>query len=127
MPRPVHFEIAASDPEQLRAFYRDVFGWEFTKWPGPEDYWLITTGPTDQPGINGGFFKPRGPFVGTVNTLEVNDLDAYLEKVRAHGGEVVVEKHPIPGVGWNAYCKDPEGTLFGVHQADAQAGLGGPA
>ena len=127
MPLPVHFEIAASDPEKLSAFYRDVFAWEFTKWAGPEDYWLIKTGDKDQPGIDGGFFKPRGPFVGTVNTLDVDDVDAYLGKIRSHGGQVVVEKHPIPGVGWNAYCKDPEGTLFGVHQYDPQAGLGGQA
>jgi predicted enzyme related to lactoylglutathione lyase len=26
MPRPVHFKIAASDPETLSAFYRPVFG-----------------------------------------------------------------------------------------------------
>jgi predicted enzyme related to lactoylglutathione lyase len=25
---------------------------------------------------------------------------------------------PVPGVGWLAYCKDPEGNIFGVMQND---------
>ena len=45
MPRPIHFEIPADQPERASAFYRDVFGWQFRKWDGPMPYWLITTGP----------------------------------------------------------------------------------
>jgi predicted enzyme related to lactoylglutathione lyase len=32
MPRPVHFEIHASDPDAVRAFYTAVFGWRFEQW-----------------------------------------------------------------------------------------------
>jgi predicted enzyme related to lactoylglutathione lyase len=28
---------------------------------------------------------------------------------------------PIPGVGWLAYGKDPEGNIFGVMEADSAA------
>ena len=35
-------------------FYKEVFGWEFNKWNGPQDYWLVKTGEDNQPGINGG-------------------------------------------------------------------------
>jgi predicted enzyme related to lactoylglutathione lyase len=35
----------------------------------------------------------------------------------------VVEKHVIPGLGYLAYCKDIEGTLFGVHQEDRTVGM----
>jgi hypothetical protein len=27
----------------------------------------------------------------------------------------------IPGIGWQAYCKDLDGVLFGIHQADPGA------
>jgi len=37
------------------------------------------------------------------------------------GGKLVMPKTPIPGVGYFAYCEDPEGNLFGVMQADAGA------
>lgn len=127
MARVTHFEISANDPEQTIAFYRGVFGWKVEKWQGPVDYWLIDTGAGDNRGINGAFFKPRETFTGTVLTVEVEDLDATLERVRAQGGTVVVERHAIPGVGFQAFCKDREGTLFGVHQPDLQAGSGGGA
>ncbi len=45
MPRVVHFEIHATDPEALVAFYSGLFGWSFTRAEGME-YWLIETGPT---------------------------------------------------------------------------------
>jgi predicted enzyme related to lactoylglutathione lyase len=28
----------------------------------------------------------------------------------------------IPGVGWQAYIKDPDDNILGLHQADAGAG-----
>ena len=44
MSRIIHFEIPASDPERAANFYRRTFGWKIEKWPGPMDYWLVTTG-----------------------------------------------------------------------------------
>ena len=43
MPRPIHFEIPAEDPQRAIGF-SVVFGWKFNKWDGPMDYWLISTG-----------------------------------------------------------------------------------
>jgi predicted enzyme related to lactoylglutathione lyase len=33
----------------------------------------------------------------------------------------VLPKMAVPGVGWMAYCKDPEGHIFGIMQPDAAA------
>jgi predicted enzyme related to lactoylglutathione lyase len=44
-----------------------------------------------------------------------------VAKVIAAGGEVVVPRMTIPGIGHQAYCKDPEGNLFGIHQVDPSA------
>jgi predicted enzyme related to lactoylglutathione lyase len=41
MPRPIHFEIHAADPERAIAFYQALFGWEFSRWEGPRPYWII--------------------------------------------------------------------------------------
>ena len=41
MPRVIHFEFAADNPERAAKFYREVFGWESTQWGGPMDYWLV--------------------------------------------------------------------------------------
>ncbi|GAB4415401.1 MAG: VOC family protein [Anaerolineae bacterium] len=121
MPRVVHFEIPARDPQKIARFYRDVFGWTVEKWQGPVEYWLVMTGPEGTPGINGGLYKPEGSFSGTINTLEVDDLDAYLASVKANGGTVVMDKMAVPSVGWLAYCADVEGTVFGLMQSDPQA------
>jgi predicted enzyme related to lactoylglutathione lyase len=41
--------------------------------------------------------------------------------VVANGGAVAVPKMAIPGVGWLAYCTDPEGNIFGLMQDDPNA------
>jgi predicted enzyme related to lactoylglutathione lyase len=119
MPRVVHFEISADDTERAKDFYSSVFGWHFQPFAGSDnDYHIVMTG--EGPGINGGMFKRRGP-VGHVNTIDVPSVDEFAAKVRESGGEVVMEKTPIPGVGWLVYCKDTEGSLFGIMQNDPAA------
>jgi len=52
MPRPVHFEIPAGNPQRAIDFYNSVFGWKFTKWDGGQmEYWMVETGPASEPGI----------------------------------------------------------------------------
>lgn len=128
MPRPVHFEIHADDPNRAIAFYESVFGWEFRRWDSPIDYWLITTGPDGEPGINGGLIRRQGPMPAdgaAVNaypcTVDVPSVDEFVRKVTSAGGQIVVGKMPVPGVGWLVYCKDTEGNIFGMMQQDNSA------
>ena len=128
MARVVHFEIHAEKPERALAFYKQVFAWEFTKWNGPQAYWLIRTGSDNQPGINGGMIQRqgRGPVdmqavSAYVCTIETSSVDEYVGKITAAGGTIAVPKMPIPGVGWLAYFKDTEGNIAGIMQADANA------
>jgi len=127
MPRVVHFEIHAGDPERAVNFYKTLFDWQFQKWEGPMDYWLITTGPNEQPGINGGLVRRQGELDGQaviayVCTVDVADVDASTNTAVSNGAQVVLPKMPIPGVGWLVYCKDTEGNIFGMMQADTNAG-----
>ena len=127
MPRVVHFEIHAADPDRAVNFYQTLFGWTFQKWEGPMDYWLVTTGPDDQPGINGGLVRRQGEIDGQaviayVCTVDVTDLDASVQTAIDNGGQIALPKMPIPGMGWLAYCKDTEGNIFGMMQNDPNAG-----
>lgn len=122
MPRPMHFEIPAENPERAMQFYEGVLGWKFQRWEGPMEYWVIHTGDDSEPGINGGLMPRRDPAQPCVNTVGVADLDATLDAVTRLGGLVVVPKMPVPGVGWLAYCKDTEGHIFGIMQP-----VGGPS
>jgi predicted enzyme related to lactoylglutathione lyase len=121
MNRFTHFELATTDLEKTAAFYREVFGWQIQKWEGPIEYWLVTTGDASTPGINGGLMLTDGTLRGTVNTIEVDDIDAAIARVLAHGGEIVLPKDAIPGVGYQAYFKDNSGIIVGLHQADPNA------
>jgi len=88
---------------------------------GPRDYWLVTTGPDDKPGINGGIAKRQDPSWRTHNSIDVPSVDEHAKKVVEAGGKVVVPKMPITGVGYIAYCTDTEGNFFGVFQMDPSA------
>src|SRR5437868_1922439 len=94
MPRVVHFEIHAENPERAVEFYKNLFGWEFTQWAGPQEYWIIKTGPDHQRGINGGMIRRRGDIDGMaviayVCTVDVASVDATAQKVAVLGGTIV--------------------------------------
>ncbi len=127
MARAVHFEIHASNPPALIAFYTTLFGWTFNKWDGG-DYWMIHTGPDDEPGINGGLMPRRGELPGAmaavnafVITVDVDDVDACVARGQAAGASVALPKMAVPGIGWLAYLKDPDGNIFGMMQTDTEA------
>jgi predicted enzyme related to lactoylglutathione lyase len=119
MPRVIHFEIEAVKPEKLAQFYEKVFSWKFEKWAGPMDYWMIMTG-EDEPGINGGLLK-KTENSQPVNTISVPSIDEYLNKIAENKGTILVPKKAIPGVGWTALFKDPEGNTFGLMEEDPTA------
>ena len=54
MNRFTHFELVTTDLEKTARLYREVFGWEVDKWAGSVEYWLVSSGDKDTPGINGG-------------------------------------------------------------------------
>ncbi len=125
MPRPVHFDIVADDPERAVGFYQSAFGWTITKWEGPMEYWLVQTDDgSGQPGIDGGIGRRRDGDQPITNTLDVDSVDTYVAKVKDAGGTVISPKTPIPGVGWLAMCADTEGNVFGLMEADSSAGVG---
>src|SRR5512143_3641338 len=122
MSRPVHFEIHADDPERAVRFYTGLFGWTVNRY-GDQEYWLLSTRPDDEPGINGAIM-PRNtdrpaqgaPIVGIVITMDVEDIDASLAKALELGGAMAMDKMDIPGVGTVAYVFDTEANVIGVLQ-----------
>ena len=119
MARVVHFEIHADEPERAIEFYQSALGWEFSKWGGSGEYWLIITGSPDEPGINGGLMRRQVPLSGDgvkafVCTVQVESIDEIASKVERSGGKVSIPKFSVPGVGWVGYFEDTEGNTFGA-------------
>jgi predicted enzyme related to lactoylglutathione lyase len=121
MPKVVHFELNVKDVDNTIKFYEKVFDWKIEKWDGPIEYWLITTGEENEPGIGGGLGFEEEGFPKVVNTIDVEDVNEVVKKVQENGGEIIRPKHAVPGVGWLAYFKDTEGIVTGIMQDDPNA------
>jgi uncharacterized protein len=126
MARVVHFEIHADDPQRAVKFYSEVFGWQANNWGGPQEYWLVTTGPKTEPGIDGAILRRNQRVTGEgvtafVCTVDVPSVDDTAAKITANGGTIALPKMAVPQVGWLIYGIDTEGNIFGAMQSDHSA------
>jgi len=137
----VHFEIPADQPERAAKFYRELFGWEISKWEGsaeeregmadyrPEnfEYWMVRTVPTDasgmptRPGVNGGLMRRMFPGQAPVNYISVDSVDEFVKRAERLGAKILMGKTPVPGMGWFAQFTDPEGNVFAIWETDMNA------
>ena len=129
MPRVVHFEIAADDPERAARFYEQALGWRIERWGEAANYWLVSTGDEFSPGIDGAIRHRAAIRQHTTNTVSVARLEDAIEAVRRAGGSVSADIQFIPEVGRLVYATDTEGNTFGLIEEErelAAAGLPGP-
>ena len=126
----VHFEIHASDPEQLIEYYSQLLGWTFERYDvGEQPYWMIDTGDgaignvAGPPGhgINGGMtprMGPRpeigGPVTGCNIVVGVDDVDGLMARGIELGGTEALPATDWPGIGRGGYLIDPDGNVFGL-------------
>jgi predicted enzyme related to lactoylglutathione lyase len=120
----VHFEVVGRDGDKLKAYYAELFGWEFEDTPGAlqMNYGLVPReGNTnaDGVGIPGGVGgiegDPRGDVGHVTFYVEVPDVDAALTKAEALGGKRVSGPDEVPGVGIViGHLSDPEGHVIGL-------------
>ncbi len=117
-----HFAIECDDVERAKAFYEAVFGWTIKPW-GPPNYYHITTGTPEHPGILGDLReRPHQPggtgggISGYICTINVGSVKDVLAAVEAHGGRIHSPPYLIEIVGTVAYIEDSEGNRVGVIQ-----------
>lgn len=110
MPHPVvHFEINGRDGKALQGFYGRLFDWKIDA-NNPMGYGLVETG-----SIGGGISGDSEPSVRFY--IEVDDLQAYLDKAVSLGGRVVAEVTEVPDMVTFALFADPEGNVIGIVKA----------
>jgi predicted enzyme related to lactoylglutathione lyase len=109
----VHWELWSENPERIAQFYEKVFDWQIRHIPAL-NYRVVETGGSG--GINGGIMKPQaGPWPGKMAFyIDVDDIDAYGEKITSGGGKIVVSRMEVPGVGELALFEDPDGRVLGL-------------
>jgi uncharacterized protein len=103
----VHFEIGCRDSKKTKDFYSSLFDWKFEAM-GPAV--MIQTGE----GV-GGHITALGhePHRYTIFYVQVDDVQAYLDKATALGGKMLVPPVDIP-TGRFAWMQDPEGNTVGL-------------
>ena len=109
----VHFEIGCQDKARTIDFYSNLFDWKIDSGPAG----MIDTG-----GGIGGHVSSLGhePHHYTTFYVEVDDLQAYLDKAGSLGGKTLVPPVPIPGQGSFAWMADPEGNVIGLWKPEAK-------
>jgi predicted enzyme related to lactoylglutathione lyase len=102
MARLNYVELPVADMETAKTFYEAAFGWSLTGF-GPT-YAATITGDTDI-GLQA---DPAEATKAPLPVIEVEDLEAALEAVKAAGGEIVRPIFAFPG-GRRFQFRDPGG------------------
>ena len=109
------FELGVEDAEKGRAFYGAMIGWEFATGPSGKGFVI------DTPGGTPGGMHPGDKGAWPYLFFTVEDMDAALAKVVELGGTISDEfpedsPENIQRFGRFKFCKDDQGSPFGVHQ-----------
>jgi uncharacterized protein len=114
MPNPVvHFEVHGTDAAKSQEFYASLFGWTIDA-NNPMNYGLVSTGGDN--GIAGGIAGAMGNPMVTFY-VEVDDLEATLQKAEAKGAKRVMGPEDVPGGPSIAMFSDPDGNVIGLTKA----------
>ena len=110
MSQPViHFEIGCRDQAKTVVFFSQLFGWKMQP-AGMAT--MINTGASS--GIHGHITAlGHEPEHYTIFYVEVDDVQAYLDKAEGLGGKTLVPPVEIP-TGTFAWFSDPEGNTIGL-------------
>ena len=107
-------ELMTPDPQQAQDFYGKLFGWTFTPDENSGYIEIQNNGRS-----NGGILKMDDNYQMPPNWqpyFSVADLDATIDKVKANGGQIHVDKNEIPDVGHFAVIGDPTGAVCTIIQ-----------
>jgi predicted enzyme related to lactoylglutathione lyase len=123
VPQPVvHFEVIGKDPERLRKYFGELFGWVFdTPSPvahevsEPQTYgFLDLVASEDGTGIRGGIGGGPAYESHAVFYVGVPDVETALRRAESLGGARVMGPATSPSGLVVGHFTDPEGTLMGV-------------
>lgn len=110
----VHLELNAPDFEKAKAFYSEMFGWEFTDMNmGPAGVYS-TFKPVHGPG--GGLYSAGQMPSGWLAYIGVEDIRSATARARELGANIHVDSQEIPDVGWMSILEDPTGCRVAMFQ-----------
>jgi predicted enzyme related to lactoylglutathione lyase len=127
----VWYDLMTTDTKAAQAFYSAVIGWTMTPYDGGMDYTVLNVagGVMGVGGMMG--LTPEmlagGARPGWIGYINVDDCDAYTDKLVAAGGKVMRPPNDIPSVGRFSVVADPQGAVFQLFQVLPRPAPPGPA
>jgi uncharacterized protein len=116
----VHAELATTDIDKAKAFYRMMFDWQLNDvdMGGGMVYTLIGVGE----GTGGGMMKHPMPGAPSqwMPYVGVADIRAATDKAKSHGARVIRDVTPVMDEGSLAIIADPTGAMLGLWQPKAK-------
>jgi uncharacterized protein len=110
-----HELYTSTGQEAAFAFYSGQFGWETVELMDMGEMGQYRIFGADGVQIGGMMDKPEGIPASTWGFyINVDGIDAAVERVKAHGGQVLMGPHDVPGGSWIVQCLDPQGTAFAL-------------
>jgi hypothetical protein len=108
----VHWEIGTAEPEPLRRFYGEAFGWNMHV-VQPGAYTMIAS--KGESGLGGGFADTRGGFPDYVTVyVEVDDIPAVMSRAPACGGKKLMGPFQASESLTVGFVTDPDDTMIGL-------------
>ena len=101
----VHLELNTDDVAKAKAFYTQMFGWQFQDMDMGGGMIYSTFKPDSGPG--GGLYSMPGAPTGWLSYVGVDDIKKATEKAKSLGAQVHVDSQEIPNVGWFSVLTDP--------------------
>ncbi len=111
-----HFEIPTDDIKRAQAFYKAALDFDYEPW-GDEMGMLMQP---EGKGINGDLHV-RGTSPHPTVVFTVDNIEATVEKVIAHGGSQLGEIQFLDEKSRWVYIRDSEGNLIGLYDEVAAA------
>ena len=120
--QPAWIDLGTTDVAGARAFYGELFGWEFEDM-GPDSggYGLLRKDGKQVAGIGPATDPVRGTSWSVY--FATSDADDSESRVAAGGGTVVVPAEDVMDQGRMAVFQDPLGAYFSVWQAGKHTGM----
>jgi uncharacterized protein len=110
----VHVELNTTDVEKAKAFYSQLFDWQFEDVPmGPSGtYAIVKVGD----GTGGGLLKNpmRGVPSFWLAYVLVDDIGAATRKADGLGARIVKDSVEVPDMGWFTIIEDPTGAALAL-------------
>jgi len=106
-------ELHTTHPEKAVAFYEKVVGFSHRSVPSPAGpYHILSSGGVDRGGITG--YVPPGASPHWLPFVNVDDVDATIERARQLGARIPVEPKNLMDIGRLGILEDPTGAVLAV-------------